>query len=239
MTTPLDIIVQALKKSGVLGVGQSAQAEDINDAFLDLNDLLSQWSVERWLVYHLVTYSKVSTGAVSYTVGPGGDFDIPRPDRLESAYLRLIGVAPQTQVDYPLEIIQSREDYNLITIKTLGTFPTNIFYDSNYPLGSVFPWPVPQASIYSIFITVKQPLTAFTSLGQTISMPPEYVAALKWNLAVRLRPSYQLPVDKQISDVAAGSLSVLRGANAQIPSLIMPPDLVRNTGIYNIYSDLP
>lgn len=238
MTTPYDIINQALKKSGVLGVGQTAQAEDINDALADLNDLLSMWNVERWLVYHLVTVSVLSTGAQSYTVGNGQDFDVARPDRIESAFLRLVNATEPNQVDYPLQIIESREDYDLISLKRLGTFPTHIFYDSDYPVGRAYPWPIPQANMYEVHISLKQHLSAFTSIYQDVSLPAEYINALKWNLAERLRPSYQLPRDEQVSAFARGSLAVIRGANAQIPSLLMPNDLTRN-GRYNIYSDMP
>lgn len=237
MTTPNDIIQQALRKSGVLGIGQSASAEDTNDAFLDLNDMLSQWQRKRWLIWHLVDYSVVSTGASTYTVGPGGDINVStRPDRLEAAYFRQITQSQPNQIDYPLEIIESYETYSRIAIKKLTSFPQYIFYDSAYPTGVLHPYPVLQPTIYELHILLKEQLNQFTSLGQVISLPLEYIAAIKWNLAVRLRPSYQLPPDESIVQLALESLNVIRGANAQIPRLTMPIELVRG-GLYNIYSD--
>src|ERR1700722_5997638 len=88
--TPLDIVTQALKKAGVLGVGQTPLAEDTNDAFYDLNDMIAQWARKRWLMWHLLDVPLVSTGAMSYTVGIGGNFNTPRPDRLEAAFFRQI-----------------------------------------------------------------------------------------------------------------------------------------------------
>lgn len=237
MTTVNDLIRQALKKAGVLGVGQNPRAEDINDAFADLNDMVGQWARQRWLIYHLVELSKVSTGAQSYTVGPGGDLDIiQRPDRLEAAFFRQIVQSQPNQIDYPLEILEAREDYNNIALKSLASFPQLIFYDADYPLGKIYPWPIPQANIYSVFITVKAVLNAFTNVASTIILPPEYMAALKWNLAARLRPAYQLPPDPSVTAFAETSLNTLRKANTQIARLTMPSDLVR-PGIYNPYSD--
>lgn len=237
MTTPQDIIRQALKKAGVLGVGQVALAEDTNDAFYDLNDMLGQWQRKRWLIYHLVTYSYTSTGAQSYTVGPGGNFPVsPRPDQIESAFFRQIISSNPNQVDYPLAPIFAREDYNLISLKTLATFPQYYFYDSAFPTGNLYPWPIPLASIYSIFITVKETLGAFTSLSQTISLPAEYFAALKFNLAVRLRQGYQLQPDIALIALAKDSLNVIRNANTQIPRLQIDSSLLR-PGIYNVFSD--
>lgn len=236
-TTPQDIIRAALKKAGILGVGQTALSEDTNDAFDDMQDMLGQWQRKRWLIWHLVDYAFTSTGATSYTVGPSGNFNInPRPDRIESAFFRQIVSSNPNQIDYPLQIIESREDYNRISLKTLSTFPQYLFYDSAFPTGLAYPWPLPLASIYQIHLTVKETLAQFTSLGQQISLPLEYFAALKFNLAVRLRQAYQMPPDPILIGLAKDALNVIRNANLQIPRLQIPADLVR-PGLYNIFSD--
>lgn len=237
MTTPADIINLALKDSGVLGVGQTALAEDTNDAFIRLNYMLGSWQRKRWLIYHLVDYSKVSTGAQSYTVGPAGDIPIsPRPDSIESAFFRQITQSQPSQVDYPLEIIESYETYSRIALKQLQNFPQFLFYDSGFPLGVIHNYPVIQATLYELHIQVKETLNQFTSLGQTINLPLEYMSAIHYNLCGRLRPAYQLPPDPSITALALESLNVIRGANAQIPRLQMPLELTRQ-GIYNVYSD--
>lgn len=236
MTTASDILLQALKKSGVLGVGQQAQAEDASDALADLNDMLAQWQRQRWLVYHLVDLSVVSTGAQSYTVCAGGNINVARPDRLEAAYFRQLTPANPSQVDYPVRILESREDYSLIRLKTLQSFQRYIFYDAAYPNGVIYPWPVPQANIYEIHILLKEQLQSFANTATAVNMPPEYVAAMKWNLAVRLRESYQLPPRPSLDKLAINALDVIRNANTQIPMLQVPTELTRG-GIYNIFSD--
>jgi hypothetical protein len=164
---------------------------------------------------------------------------VARPDRLEAAFVRQLIPSGQNLIDFPLQILQAREDYNLIALKTMGTLPQVIFYDSAYPLGVVYPWPVPQASIYQIHLTLKADLPQFTSLAQTINLPEEYRAALHYNLCARLRPAYQLPPDQSIVALAKDALNVIRGANTQIPRLRMPASLRRNGGRYNIYNDQP
>lgn len=237
MTTPRDIIQLALKSSGVLGVGQTALAEDINDGFAFLNQMIAQWAQKRWLVYALSTYSTVSTGAQTYTVGPGGVFDIsPRPDRIESAYFRQLVQSTPNQVDYPLRLISARETYNRISIKMLTSFPSVFFYESAYPLGLFYPYPLAQASIYSLFISVKTVISQFTSLSQTIALPPEYEAAMHYNLAIRLAAAYQIAPREDVRALAKDALAVLRGSNTQLALLQMPNSLVR-PGPYNPYSD--
>lgn len=237
MTTPNDIINQALKDAGIVGVGQTAMAEDVNDAFTILNQMLSQWNRKRWLIFHLLDLSVASTGAVSYSVGSGGDIDSARPDRLEAAYYRqIVAQTPPNQVDFPLQILESREDYSRITLKQLVTVPQYVFYDAAFPLGNVYPWPVIPATNYELHIIVKAQLSKFVSLVQDIQLPDEYEAALRYNLGVRLRPSYQLPADPQLSALAQDALNTIRNANAQVPRLRMPVGLIR-PALYNIFGD--
>jgi hypothetical protein len=242
--TPQALLTLALKDCGATGVGQTPSAEDLNDAFDTLNMMLAQWNRKRWLVFHLVDAVIPSTGAASYTIGPGGDLNrAVRPDRIESGFFRQVLSNPPNQVDYPLEILQSREDYNRIALKKLPSFTRKVFYDSGWPLGTLYPYPVPQSSLYEIHLSLKETLAAFTGLTQTVNLPDEYFAALFYNSILRLGVRYPISRDQTMLDqwetvkaLAKDSLNVLRGANAQIASLSMPADLVRG-GAYNVYSD--
>lgn len=237
MTTPRDIIRLALKSCGALGVGQTPLAENENDAFLLLNQMLAQWQRKRWMVYRMVTTALTSTGATSYTIGPGGDFNVAtRPDKLQAAFVRQLTSSTPNQVDYSLGLIMAREDYNNIAIKNLTSLPSYVFYDPVYPLGVVYPWPVPQASIYALHLSTLMILAQFTGLSETISLPEEYLAALHYNLSIRLAATYQLPVNPRLEAMALEATDVLMGANAQVPRLQMPAGLVRS-GVYNPYSD--
>ena len=208
--TPLDLIRLALRDAGVNGQGQTPSAEDNNDAFLHLNMMLAQWTRKRWMVFHLVDVSKVSTGATSYTLGTGGDFNTPRTDQIDSAFVRITsGVTP---VDRPVMVINAREDYNRIVAKTVGTFPDCVFYDAAYPTGTVYFYPVAAASIYELHLTVKAELTRFPDLTTAINLPEEYQEALLINLGVRLQLSYQLPTDNRMVALAKTSLDTIRGS---------------------------
>lgn len=241
ITSAADIVRLALKDAGVLGVGQTANAEDTNDVFDTLNSMLAQWSIKRWLVFHLLDLSVVSTGAISYTVGPGGNIDtgsVQRPDRLEDGcfFRQLVSSSTPNQIDYPLQILESREDYSRISLKQLSTFPSYIFYDPAMPLGSIYPWPVPNPTYYEIHIAVKDQLQQFANLADTINLPNQYYAALRYNLGATIRPLYQMPPDPTLTALALTSLNIIRNSNAQVPRLRMPTGLTRG-GLYNPFSD--
>ena len=237
MPTVGELITSSLKKAGVLGVGNVALSEDSNDAFNDLNQMVAQWNRKRWLVYRTVDTSFVSTGAASYTVGSGGNFNItPRPARIVSAFFRMVNLAVPNQVDYPLEILNSREDYNRIQLKRLATWPSFLFYDPVVTTGIIYPWPVVPATDYEIHITTFVVIAAFTGLAQNVTLPAEYEAMIVWNLARRLRVAYQLPPDPELNGLAKDALETVRGANVSIPRLTIPQDLL-GPGRYNVYSN--
>ncbi len=237
ITTAAQIVALALKHSGVIGVGQTALAEDTNDAFDLLNMMVSQWSRKRWLIYHLIDVFTPSTGALSYSIGTGGDFDTPRPDRIESAFARQIIPSSSQRVDYPLQLVLAREDYNLITLKEMGTWPSLVFYDSAYPLGYLYFWPLPNAGQFELHLSLKETLSQFANLADEINLPPEYIPVLFYNLAARLRPAYQMPPDPTVTALAKDALNVIRGANAQVATLRMPNAVVGRQRMYNVYSD--
>jgi hypothetical protein len=257
-----DIIAQALKASGVLGLGQVAQASDSSDALFQVNLILGQWNRKRWLNLDLVDVSFVGSGVISYSIGATGTIVTARPDRIESAFLRippttfvdnvltdgnyipltdgngnvltdggaLVAAAPSTWVDYPMYVVQAREEYNRIVLKGMTGWPRAVWYDSAYPLGNVYVWPVP-TSAYEIHLALKVGIAQITDPTQPLLLPDEYSDALLWTLAARLRPMYQMPPDPTITAAMRAALNTIRVANTQIPAARMPAALAsRNRG---------
>ena len=234
-TTPSDIISLALKTANVIGVGQTPLAQDINDCFNQLNMMMAQWQRRRYMVYELVTVSKQATGQLSYTIGPSQDFNITRPVKLEFAYFRMNSGTP-LPVDYPLTVLRAQEDYDRISIKNLNAFPQYIYYDTGFPVGNVYVWPLP-SSQYQIFLSVMVQLPQFQQINDQIVLPPEYLDALHWNLARRICVMYGLPITPELTGYAEASIRAIEEVNSQIPLLHMPTALRGKSGAYNIYGD--
>ena len=218
-----DIIHFALRSSGIVGVGQTPLADDANTALDMLRMLIGQWSKKRWLVWSEQELSVVSTGADYYTIGAGGDFNTPRPDKLHAAWVRLNPQSGSNAVDIPLTIIQAKEDWGLVSIKDLQSLPSAVFLDTAWPQGRVHFWPVaPAGANYELFLIVKSTLPVYTTLTDPLGLPDEYTEALLWSLCVRLQMIYGLPARPDHVAAMRQAVNVVQMANTQIATLRMP-----------------
>lgn len=242
MSTWAELIALIFRDSGVLGVGQALQAQDTSDAARRMQMMLAQWARSRWLVFNLVDRSHLMNGSLFYTIGAGGDLDFPRPNSIESAFMRQTVQSTPNQVDYPLTIVDSYEEYSRLTLKNMQAGPSwLLFYDSGYPLGKLYPWPVAGGSgggsgPFELHIQVKNEMPSVANLAAEILLPPEYEQAIYAEQMKRTRSAYRLPPDAEINRLAKTSLQVLRSSNFQVPTLNLPR-AVAGRGAYSIWSD--
>lgn len=162
MMTARDICEQAAKDCGVLGLGQTLNSEDTNDAFIRLRNMMAQWQRKRWLVPSLYDLAMIGNSEKSNAIGPGQYWNVQRPDKIQAAYCIQLNTG-STPVSFPIYPIFSYEDYALISVKELATLPSRYFYDNAFPYGNVFIWPIPSA-IYEIHLILKSPLGFSTTI---------------------------------------------------------------------------
>lgn len=240
--TGRSLVEQALLKAGITGRGIQPTAADMEDALSDLNDMLGQWRTQRYMVWSLLNTGFVSDGRSTdgYTVGPTGDYPLtPRPNRIESAFVRQLQNTGINRVDTPLKVIDAREEYDKINLKTLVSFPEAVFLDTTMPnaLLKIYPWPT--ADQYAVFITTKNTMPVITMDTDMSEFPDGYVPAMKFNLARRLRQAYGkgAKIDPELVRLANDALDVVMQANIQLPDMGMPVSLLQQGSGYNIYSD--
>ena len=241
MTTVNEVVTEAFKKAGLLADGQAVTGGDLASGVADLNDMIGQWNTMRWMTWDLVDLAFTSTGVNSYTVGPGGNFNVTSaPTRIEFAYQRQL-VPSGLNVDTPLEIIPSREEYSRLSLKGLISFGLYAFYDAAWPTGTLFLYPIPNSTIYQIHIGLKNVIPVFTvpTIGTALNVPPAYIAAMKFNLAKRFRQAYGkgLRPDPELNSLARSALDIVKQSNLQVPELVMPKVLIIQSSGYNILSD--
>lgn len=235
-TTFADLISLSLRNAGVVGVGQTALAQDMTDACATLNNMIAQWQQRRYLVYHLIEETVECDGSQSYSIGPGGDIDVvQRPAAINAAFARQTTNNNPNQIDYPLMILSSRETYSQISLKSLQSFPQWLWYDAATPLGLIYVYPV-ITSQFELHVIFREQLQRVEALTDEIALPEEYKEAMIYNLAVRLSAAYSTPLSPVVVALAKAGMETMRTVNAQVPTMGMP-SILRSGTRYNIYSD--
>lgn len=231
MATASDLIKSALKLINVVAVGETPSSEDADDARLVLNDILEEWSLERMMVVNLVNETQtITANTESYTIGSGGDWDTDRPIRIESAFIR-----DSSNYDYPLNIVDNEVYQNIVDKNPTSSLPGIIMYNQSFPLGTIYLWPVPIVNL-AISLSTWKPFTAITALSTTITLPPGYYKALRFNLALELAPEYGKSPDPVIVAKAEETKNKIKLVNSAAKNYEMGFDMVSRTGGFNIYT---
>lgn len=208
MATAADIIRRSLRLIGALAAGETPSATEQADALDALNSMLDAWRTESLMVYALRTETLPLTGASSYTIGSGGDLNVERPVKIESAYQRIDGV------DYPVAVA-SKQAYDGLAAKATAGDPASwLYYEPSYPLGRVHLYPVPASG--DLHLTVWTPLTAFAASDE-VALPPGYREAITYQLAMRLAVEYGRAAPPEVVAIGSAAKADIKRANARVP----------------------
>lgn len=203
MANARSIIEKAARKIHVLGRGQTMAADEVNDALDMLNDMLGSLSADVDYIFNNVRETFSLTGATSYTIGTGGDFNTARPIEITALYLSVGGI------DYPLKQIGPAE-YADIGFKAIQGVSEAFYYENNTPLARLFFYPVATAG-YTVTIYSLKALTEFADLTTDYDLPEGAVDMLVYNLAVRMAPDYEKEASdtvKRIAQQTRGNMAV-------------------------------
>lgn len=221
MTTVRDIITDALNDIGVIAHNETPSAEDIALGLRVLNRMIDTWQTEELLIYNVVNQVfPFVAGQQSYTVGTGGDFNIPRPVNIQRAYAR------DTQGnDYPIEIVNV-DEWSSITVKYISTTIPCFMYDNNdIPLKSLYFWPKPSDASWSVSLWYWGLIQSFSNVSDVIVLPPGYEKMIEYNLAVELAPKFSSAISDDIKQLAISSKAQVKRGNYTINQLDMPAQL--------------
>lgn len=187
MASVRDLIKGSLRLIGASDPGEALSAEEAADGLITLNELLESLSADGLLVHE---YKREKFDLVpaqsSYTFGTGGNFNSARPIKIEMAALEI-----QTDVPYetPIEILNDQQWAGVISKNLTSEIPTKIFIANTFPLETIYIYPVPSVAHKIVFYSQK-PLTAYTSVSDSVSLPIGYYKLLRYSLALAFAPEY-------------------------------------------------
>lgn len=260
MTTAADQINGALRLLGILAEGETPSASMAQDALSAFDQMVDSWNTERLAVFCTQDQTYYwEAGQRVRTLGPSGDFlyllatqsEVPivtqnddylsvedsnnvsqRPILLDdSTYFR----DPATNVSYGIKFINQLQ-YNNIAVKTVtSTYPQVMFVNNTFPNITMSVYPVPSKMLEFHFISVQTLLNP-ASLTTEILMPPGYLRAFRYNLALEIAPEYGVQPSPEVRRIAMYSKRNLKRINNPHDVMAMPYSLMARRNRYNIYA---
>ena len=234
MTTSAgDQINGAMRLIGMLAEGETPSAAASEDALAALNQMIDSWNTERLSIFS--TQDQVFTWPASVrsrTLGPTGDFVGNRPILMDDAtYFR----DAATNVSYGIKII-NQQQYDGIAVKTVtSTYPQVLWVNMTYPDIEMYVYPVPLRPLEWHFVSVQE-LTQPATLATTLSFPPGYLRAFRFNLACEIAAEFGVEPSPQVSRIAMTSKRNIKRINNPDDVMAMPYGIVSNRQRYNIYA---
>ena len=234
MTTSAgDQINGAMRLIGMLAEGETPSAAASQDALSALNQMIDSWNTERLSIFS--TQDQVFTWPASVrsrTLGPTGDFVGNRPILMDDAtYFR----DAATNVSYGIKII-NQQQYDGIAVKTVtSTYPQVLWVNMTYPDIEMYVYPVPLRPLEWHFVSVQE-LTQPATLATTLSFPPGYLRAFRFNLACEIAAEFGVEPSPQVSRIAMTSKRNIKRINNPDDVMAMPYGIVANRQRYNIYA---
>lgn len=194
-----------------LPAGKTPTDDEYADALEALIDMVDGWQIEPLMIYAMRDESiTIVSSQNSYTVGPSGGLVTTRPDRIDTAYVLSAGYS------YDVTVIQTAAEYAAIVAKTSeSAWPTHIYYKPSMPDGTVYVYPEGTLTSATLHIITKTPLTVFTAITDTVSLPPGYRKAISSNLALEIAPEYGTTPSAEVVKMARESLAAIKRANSR------------------------
>lgn len=224
--TLLELLRSSFRLVGVLHEGQGPNPDDIADALVVLNSMLEAWSIERLNIFTIqpATYT-LTPFKQTYGIGPGStDFNTVRPLRIETANVLTNGTSGPFELGLELLTI---DQWAAIAIKsTQSTIPTRLFLDNQFPIANLNFWPVPSVSIQVILWTWQAIQTGFADTSVSLSFPPGYADAIRYNLATRLAPEWDCKIRPDVIDFARQTKAAIKRLNKPTDYLGCDPGMV-------------
>tara|TARA_R110000868_G_scaffold294619_1_gene555129 strand:+ start:1168 stop:1881 length:714 start_codon:yes stop_codon:yes gene_type:complete len=234
MTTSAgDQINGALRLLGVLAEGETPSASVSQDSLTALNQMIDSWNTEKLMIYN--TQDQVFSwppDEITRTLGPTGDFVGNRPILLDdSTYYR----DASTNVSFGIKMI-NQQQYDGIAVKTVtSTYPQVMWINMEHPNISMTIYPKPTRVLEWHFISADE-LVQPATLATAIYMPPGYLRAFRYNLAMEIAPEFGVEPSPQVKRIAMSSKRNLKRINNPDDIMSLPYSLVATRQRFNVYA---
>lgn len=213
--TVQDLIQTALRKIGATGHGRVQSASVLSDGLAALNLMIDSWSAERLTMFTTARHLyDVTAGKQQYSIGPSGaDWTAPRPSYLDAAGLILANNSDDYEI--PLRLVRNDREWAQVALKGLTSLPGSLYYQPDFPNGTVLLWPLPSGEARQIALYTPAAVSQFANLTDTVSLPPGYARALPYCLALELVTEFGHEPSPTLVKLAGEAKAVVQNLNLE------------------------
>lgn len=219
--TAHDLIHAAARAINAVASGEELPGPDLQDALVVLNHFMDSLGAERATVFSIArqVFSLVA-GQQTYTMGTGGNFNVPRPPRIQYASI-ISNANPAFPVELEKRELLSDKEWQEIRVKnTTSSLPTRVYDGGEFPLRNISVWPIPQDSTPQIALYTWTALSQFALDGTDYTFPPGYLEGIKYNLAKRLNAEWPGTIlTPMAAQLATEGMARIKKFNAVAPKL--------------------
>lgn len=217
-TTVRDLIKGSMRLISAIATGETPSSDELNDGLFSLNSMLDSWSTESLFIYATQKETfQLIPGKQTYTMGTGGDFATTRPQKIQMAFVELLGTSPTSEL--ALDILTLDQWANIVTKNIQSTLPTKLYAEYTNPLCTVNIFPAP-ATANNLNIYSWKPFSKFATLNDAIALPPGYERAIRYSLALEIAPEYGKQVSPDVQASAVNSKAAIKRMNIK-PELMV------------------
>lgn len=210
--------------------------DQIADAILLGQLMISQAQLKRAMIFSISIAQYPLTAAKEiYTIGPNGDFNAPRPVKIEASNIILPNGTP---VYVPVFQGSFREFSQLSVQQIPGAIPKFLYCDYDTPLSNIYVVPQDQGGD-SLELYTWQAVPTIQTVDDVVAWSPGYDDWFTNNLAVRLASVFEergawVSDDTRLE--ARKSESAVRSRNIDSPRQSSDCPSNRRRGDFNYYS---
>lgn len=219
--TPRQMIYRAFRDLKVSRSGQGPNTEMLQDGLDAMQELIDSWNIERLMV-RAVTRELVDVD--------GNPYLVVQPQKLEA-----LGYVDVNGSESQVELIGWKQWAEIAGKDTEPDTPSVAYLDNAWPEQQMHPNPVPEEGEWALYMW--QVIELISDLDTVYCFPSGYAAAIRWNLADYLAPSFAGLYYKggdilheQIAQKARYFKGKVKSYNAKPPLMSCDPALLGSVG---------
>ncbi len=228
MATSLSLIDGAAELIGIKGASEVLEAGDAAQCLRRLNNMVSSWRTQFGTVPCITRYIFALTdNQQTYTIGPGGDFDVPRPQWIDGAGLLLQGLDAAVsvtiaRVGFIATVTQASHGY-AVGDETVIAGADQLAYNGVQTVASV-----PTSGTFT-FVVEETPVTPATGTITAAPLTEQPVEIPRWvmtddayqSLQIKTLPNSQFTMVYYNPTFPAGTIFLWPKPNTTINQLVL------------------